>query len=193
MPPLPDEAGFIQPGIGENIKGSTMNNQFFKALALFALVTLSGTASVLCAPKESRIHGTLKGTVTFAPTNIVAGVYMVKVEAAGALSHLGRSKAVWEGNVSLSTNLQATPLGGLGWKLTGAEGSTLQGTIQWQASSTNHPGIYSLTGTLQSTGGPGRDQNATGHGTITATLNARTHAATLQVNGLLSPIRRNGR
>lgn len=157
-----------------------------KSIVLAAVALLLGASVTFAAPIAQRIHGTLKGDVTFSPTNIAGGTYTLKVNTIGALSHLGRSTVTWEGNLSLDANLQPTPLAGLGWSLKSAQGSTLSGTIQWEAHSTNSPGIYTITGTLQTTNGTGRLQGATGQGRLTGTINATTRKATLRVNGLLT-------
>lgn len=170
-----------------------MYTTLFKGLVLSTLCTVLGASAALSATKASRVHGTLKGNVTFSPTNIAVGAYTVKVECKGALSHLGRSGVVWEGNLSLDGTLQPKPLAGLGWSLKSAQGSTLRGTIIWQAHSTNSPGNYTISGTLQTTDGTGRLQGATGQGRITGTINALTRKATLRVDGLLNTVRRQGR
>jgi hypothetical protein len=170
-----------------------MQKIFAQALALVLVVTFLGTTASQAAPKHHRVHGDFKGKVTFSPTNITSGSYTVKVEADGSLSGLGRCHVVWEGLVSLDANLQATAGPGLGWKFTQPNGSTLQGTIQWQASSsTNQPGIYLATGLLQSTQGTGKLEGATGQGTILAHINALKGKATLHLDGFVNLPRRKG-
>ena len=160
-----------------------MHTPSFRALIAFTLVTLFGTGAVFSAPKPKKVKGTIDGTITFSPSVVAPGVYAIKVECAGALSTLGRTKAVWEGNASLDANLAATALAGLGWKLTAADGSTMQGTLVWQAQNNSLPGSYSVIGTLHLVSGTGRYQGATGSCAIVGTTNVVTGKVSFRLDG----------
>jgi hypothetical protein len=171
-------------------KGQIMFNKLFRFLTLSAVLAIVATANVSAAPKAKakRVKGSLAGNLTYSPTNIAAGVYSVTVQSVGTLSHLGRVKGVWQGDVALDANLSATPLTGLGWTLTNQVG-TLHGTILWQATNSASPLVYSVTGTFQTAGGTGRLQGANGQGTITGTINALTGKSTLHLDALVNGLR----
>ena len=144
-------------------------------------------AEAAAAQTAKRVKGVLKGAVTYSPSEIAAGVYTVRVEAEGAVSRLGRSEAIWQGDVALDDNLQPTALSGFGWALASAQGGTLSGTITWEAtSSTTNPAVYSLTGTFQSTSGTGKLQGASASGSVKATIDALTGKTKIELDGLMS-------
>jgi len=167
-----------------------MFNKLFRVLTLSAVLAIVATASVSAAPKAKARHvkGAFNGTLTYSPTNVAAGVYTVTVESVGTLSHLGRTKAVWQGTVSLDAAFNVTPLTGLGWTLTNQAG-TLQGTIVWQATNSTQALTYSVTGAFQTTGGTGKLRGATGQGTLTGTINALTGKANLHLDALVNGLR----
>src|ERR1041384_457518 len=104
-----------------------------RALIVFTLITVFGAAVVLAPPNSKKVKGTINGTIAFTPPNVTSGVYAIRVECEGTLPHLGRARAVWEGSASLDAHLVATPLPGAGWSIESADGSALQGALQWQA------------------------------------------------------------
>lgn len=160
-----------------------MRTPSFRALIAFTIVTLFGTAAVFSGPKPKKVKGTLDGTIMFSPSNVAPGVYSIKVECAGALSNLGRTRAVWEGDASLDAGLAATSLAALGWRLTTADRSTMQGTLEWQAQNGSLPGTYTVTGTLHLVAGTGRYQGATGTCTLVGTTNVVTGKVTFLLDG----------
>ena len=164
-----------------------MYNRLFQVAVLSTAVVLLGATDLFAAKKKStRVKGTLKGTLTLSPTNITSGVYMIRVDTVGSLSHLGRSTAVWQGDASIDANLVPTPLTGLGWTLTNKNGGSMSGTLTWTATAvTNQPLVYSLTGTFQTTGGTGRLRGAVGQGSVTGTIDAGTGKATIHLNALV--------
>jgi hypothetical protein len=168
-----------------------MSNKLIRILVLAAVFMGLAADDALAAAKAKRVKGNLRGTATYSPTNVAAGVYTVTVQARGNLSHLGWARATWQGEISLDANLQPTALTGLGFTLTTPQG-TLSGPITWTATtSTNEPGVYSLSGTFQTAaGGTRKLQGATGHGTVTATINVLTGKTTIQIDALVTKLRR---
>ena len=166
----------------------SMYKRLFQGVVLSTAIIFLGAADATAAKKKPmRVKGSMKGTLTLSPTNITSGVYTLRVDAVGSLSHLGRATAVWEGDLSLDANLQPTPLTGLGWTLTSKNGGSLQGTLTWTATAvTNQPLVYSLSGTFQTTGGTGRLRGATGEGSVTGTINAATGKTTLHLDALVN-------
>jgi hypothetical protein len=154
-----------------------------KVLSVMMLMTLFGTNALLSDPKPERISGNVNGSIAFAPDVIAPGVYAVSVTAEGALSHFGHTQLVWEGDLELNSELEPTPLAGLGWRLTIAQGSTIEGTLVWQAQTTLLPGVYMMTGTFQVGSGTDRYKGATGNGTIQGTVNVLTGSARIAVEG----------
>jgi len=167
-----------------------MHTTSLRTLIAFTLVTLFGTAAVFSAPKPKKIKGKIDGTFVFTPPNVAAGIYGIKVECTGALSFLGRTQVVWEGKASLDSGLAVTPLAGLGWRLTTAEGSTLEGPIVWQVQPESVPGVtYALVGLCQLSAGTGRYEGATGSGTARGTLNVVTGKCAFQFDGDLLTVK----
>ena len=160
-----------------------MRTPSFRALIAFTLVTLLGTAAVFSAPKPKKVKGTIDGTITFSPSVVAPGIYTIKVECAGALSNLGRTEAVWEGDALLDANLAATSLAAMGWRLTTANGSTMQGTLEWHAQNNSLPGSYTVMGTLHLVSGTGRYQGATGDCALVGTTNVVTGRVTFRLDG----------
>jgi hypothetical protein len=171
---------------GREVQRLSMTKKLLRNVLLFSIVIFLGSTSLFAAPKAKRVKGMLRGTVTYSPTNIAAGVYTVTVDAVGTLSHLGRTTASWQGDISLDSSLQATPLTGLGFTITTPKG-VLRGPILWQATnSTSNPTVYLLSGMFQSTSGTRHLQNATAQGSVTATIDVLTGKTTIHLNGLLN-------
>jgi hypothetical protein len=160
-----------------------MHTPSFRVLITLTLVTLIGTAAIFSAPKPKKVKGTIDGTIMFSPSVVAPGVYAIKVECSGALSKLGRTKAVWEGDALLDANLAATPLAAMGWRLTAADGSTMQGTLEWQAQNNSIPGSYTVMGTLHLVSGTGRYQGATGSCALHGTTNVLTGKVSFRLDG----------
>ena len=162
-----------------------MNTTSCRALFVFTLVTMFGAAAVFAPPNSKKVKGTIDGTIVFTPPNVTAGIYAIRVECEGTVSHLGRARAVWEGNASLDSGLVATPLTGLGWSITSADGSTMRGPLQWHPQNGDLPGIYTVTGAFELAAGTGRFQGATSSGTIRGIVNVLTGRVTIQLDGEL--------
>ena len=167
-----------------------MHTTSSRTLILFTLVTMFGAAAVFSAPKPQKIKGDLDGTIVFTPPNVAAGIYGIKVECTGALSSFGRTQVVWEGSALLNSGLAVTPLPGVGWRLTTANGDTLKGPIEWQVQPESVPGVvYVLVGICQVNGGTGRYEGATGTGTARGTINVMTGKVSLRFEGSLVTVK----
>jgi len=162
-----------------------MRTTSVKPLLVFTLITVFGTAAVLAPPNSKKVKGTINGTIVFTPPNVTSGIYTITVECEGTLPHLGRCRAVWEGNASLDAGLVATPLAGTGWRIEAADGSTMHGAIQWHPQNGSVPGVYTVTGPFQLVAGTGRFEDATGRGTISGTVNVLTRKASIQLDAEL--------
>jgi hypothetical protein len=161
-----------------------MKQTMLKNILVLAACALLGTSSGLAADKFVRVKGDLKGGVTYSPTNIAAGTYTVKVETEGGLSHLGRARAIWQGQILLDMNLNATPVPPASWTVTTAHGET-QGTVTWQAQSTGKPGTYGVIGIFQVNGGTGRFNSVTGNGILRGTVNPLRLKSKISVDAVL--------
>jgi hypothetical protein len=162
-----------------------MRTTSVKALLVFTLITVFGAVVVLAPPNSKKVKGTINGTIVFTPPDVTAGIYAIRVECEGTLPHLGRCRAVWEGNASLDAGLVATPLTGTGWSIESADGSTMHGAVQWHPQNGSVPGVYTVTGPFQLVAGTGRFEDATGRGTISGTVNVLTRKASIQLDAEL--------
>jgi hypothetical protein len=148
-----------------------MKQIVFKYVLGLATCAVLGIHTGFAGEKFTRIQGSLKGSVAFSPTNITEGLYSVEVKTDGNLSHLGRSQAIWKGQILLDTNLNVTPMPPASWTITTAHGSST-GTLTWQARTTSKPGLYTVLGTFQVNGGTDGLMGATGAGVLQGTVDA---------------------
>jgi hypothetical protein len=158
-----------------------------RTLAVFTLVTLFAVAPAFAGPKAKKVKGHLTGGIVFTPPNVAAGIYGIRVDCTGQLSHLGKCQAVWEGDASVDAEFAATPLAGLGWRITAADGSTMRGDLDWQALNAIVPGIYTVIGHFQLSAGTGRFAGATGTGALRGTVNVLTGKSSFQLEADLLP------
>jgi len=164
-----------------SMKKHTMRTSSLRTLALFTIATLLAATPAFSAPPPKKVKGNIEGSTAFIPPNVAAGIYGIIVECTGNLSHLGKCRAVWEGDASVDATLAATPLAGRGWRITAADGSTMRGTLDWRALNQAGVGLYTVTGHFQLTAGTRRFQGATGTGALTGTVNVVTGKVTFRL------------
>ena len=138
------------------------------------------------ATKAKRVHGTFEAQETNRldpPTGPPAFV-IVRLEATGTASHLGRYTAVANFTVIAAARPEdATAVGTV--TLTAANGDVIRATDAGVSAPTGTVGVVDITETWTITGGTGRFAGATGTLTVTRRLDQASNASSGSLDGTI--------
>jgi hypothetical protein len=139
------------------------------------------------ATKAKQVHGTFEAqeAARFDPPTGPPVFLIVRLEATGTASHLGRYTAVANFTVTVAARPEdATAVGTV--TLTAANGDVIRATDVGVAASTGTVGVVDITETWTITGGTGRFAGATGTLTVTRRLNQLSGASSGSLEGTIN-------